>query len=72
MSKPLNVGHLRRLIADLPDDAPVLVPAPDHSYRQPFAEVGPARLGNDGWSEDDGDTEPNNDLGKRYEVLIIQ
>ena len=40
----MNVKQLRALIADMPDDAPVLVPAPDHSYRECAAEDGTAGM----------------------------
>lgn len=30
----MTVGELKRIIAKLPDDAPVLVPGSDHSYQK--------------------------------------
>lgn len=30
----MNVGQLKKLIAELPDDTVILVSAPDHSYRE--------------------------------------
>lgn len=30
----MNVGNLKRLLADVPDDTEVVLPGPDHSYRR--------------------------------------
>lgn len=45
----MNVKQLREILADMPDNAPVLVSAPDHAYRECSVEdttagmVGPRR-----------------------------
>ena len=47
----MTLGELKKL--DLPDDTPILVPAPDHSYRECAAAVVPAiKCPYTGWSED--------------------
>lgn len=38
----MNVGDLRRMIADLPDRLPVVVPAADHSYALATVETATA------------------------------
>jgi len=71
--RQLTVGQLKQLIYKLRDDTAVLVPAPDHSYRPARAEIVLARLSSRGdWSEDDGDEKLDNELGSRYQALIIQ
>jgi hypothetical protein len=39
-----NVGKLKELIKDLPDDTVILVPGSDHSYHQPNCHIAPAEL----------------------------
>ena len=48
-----NVGDLKRILADLPDNTPVLVPSLDHSYREAEATAGHALYNreHDHWSE---------------------
>ena len=38
----VNVGQLKRLIANMPDDAPILRPAPDHAFARATAHDGSA------------------------------
>lgn len=49
----MTVGELKRLLADVPDDAPILVPSFDHSYRAGMASVTNAtrQPGHDQWCE---------------------
>lgn len=53
----MTLGQLRRLVNEstLADDAPVLVPADDHSYRLASAQLVPAVNCEDEWSEESGD-----------------
>ena len=57
----MNVGTLRKLIADLPDSMPVVVPTPDHSYYAASCSVTEAvQTDRRGWkfSETGGDESP--------------
>ena len=72
--KSLTVGDLRRLIAELPDHVPVVVPCNDHGYRVPKAAVGNALFDalSKKWTEDYGEAStPEAEYGKRIQVLII-
>lgn len=72
MPKPLNVKRLKELLANAPDDAPVLVPAPDHSYRLVTAEVGTACWKDGSWTEDCGpECELYDDIGEPIPAVII-
>lgn len=80
-SKYFLVRDLKALLQKLPDDAPVLRPGSDHSYRCATVEVGPAwyHRPTDQWSEDIGrDDEVENDrecqemgLGVKVQSLIV-
>ena len=69
-----TVAQLRKILAELPDNAPVLLSYGDHSYRQPSAFSGTALLDKKhGWSEDCGEQfTPESDYGKRVQALIIK
>ena len=61
--QPFTVGQIRKLIADMPDDAPILRPGPDHSYYECAAWDGTAGYADgsygEWWSvEDNPDEEP--------------
>ncbi len=48
----ITIRTLKTLIASLDDDTPVLVPGPDHSYREPRAVVTTvAQEGRHQWGE---------------------
>jgi hypothetical protein len=48
----ITIRTLKLLIANLDDDTPILVPAADHSYREPRAEVTTvAQEGRHQWGE---------------------
>lgn len=71
-----TVKQLKELIANLPDDAQVLVPGEDHSYRATRVEAttalreGSGRYG--GWTEDHGEElTPEADYGKRMQVVVV-
>ena len=69
----MNIKQLKALIANLPDETLVLQPASDHSYRMAGAEITTAlQEGRNTWSEDYGeDATPENEYGKRINVLVI-
>lgn len=69
----MNVGQLKKLIADLPDDVKVVVPFEDHNYREPRAEVTTAlHHRRDGWTEDHGEEyTPERQYGKRQKVVLV-
>lgn len=69
----MTVGQLKKLLAELPDNTPVLVPAPDHSYRDRVsAGAITALYAVEGWSEDHGeDVTPEAEYGKRYTVFVV-
>lgn len=69
----MTIGKLRQLIAGLPDDAAVLVTAPDHSYRVPRVVAGTALYApRMGWTEDYGEADtPEKEYGKRTKALLI-
>ena len=74
---PTTVGHLKRLLADVLDDTPILVPAPDHSYESAVVRLRTALLypRPPGWAEDAGDLSPNVGdgpwQGKRHQVVVV-
>jgi hypothetical protein len=73
----MNVKELKALIADLPDDTPVLVATRDHEYCSDTIQVGTVLNGTDRyksafWVEDFGeDQTPEAQWGKRYQALLI-
>lgn len=71
----MNVRKLREIINGLPDDAQLVVPSSDHSYR--FAKAIPSTALYDSelrlLTEDHGeDQTPEADYGKRIQVLVIE
>lgn len=70
----LRVQDLRDLLADAPDHAPVVVPAPDHSYYFARASVDTAMYDphDQTLAEDHGEElTPEGECGDRITVLII-
>ena len=68
----MTAKELREILATVPDDTPILMPAPDHSYGETSAEVGTALLDEGVWTEDYGEeTTPESEYGKRLQVIII-
>ena len=64
--------QLLRLIEQLPDNTPILVPAYDHGYREPHAEVTTALRQGGIWTEDWGEeSTPEAEYGKREVVVVI-
>lgn len=72
--RPMTIGQLRAVLAELPDDAPVLVPGHDHSYQPGHAEPATARfLHRAGWTEDHGeDATPTIEYGPARPVLVVR
>lgn len=69
----MKVGDLRKLIEGVPDDACVVVPAPDHSYREAHCQLTTGlRAGRSEWTEDHGElVTPEAEYGKRLPILLI-
>jgi hypothetical protein len=69
----MTIGGLRRLIQELPDNTPVLVPGPTHDYHPVDAKVRTVMRGDRVWSEDHGQefTPEGAEYGKRVRALII-
>lgn len=73
MIKTMNVKELKAIIENLPDEALVLTPGSDHSYKKVDAEATTAlQESRNEWTEDYGeDTTPEKEYGKRIQVVII-
>ena len=69
----MKVRDLKKLLEAAPDDATVVVPADDHSYREARCELGTGLLeGRNQWSEDYGeDCTPEAEYGKRLPILLV-
>lgn len=69
----MRIKQLKELIANMPDDAYIVTPGEDHSYREASVEAGTALKAKDGsWSEDYGEeSTPEAEYGKRLPVLIV-
>lgn len=70
----MTVAELRRVLEGQPDDAPVLVPGPDHSYVPCRARAATALLEEGGtWTEDHGETVTSAAVyGERRQVVVIR
>lgn len=69
----MKIKQLKELLATLPDDAEVVVPAFDHSYRRTHAiNKTTALFGRSAITEDFGeDTTPEAAYGERRVVLVV-
>jgi hypothetical protein len=74
----VTAGDLKKLLSEVPDDALVAVPAPDHEYRAAHAEhttaLKQAFPSNRGYwlTEDHGEElTPEKSFGKRIPVLVF-
>ena len=68
----MNIKRLKQLIANAPDDALVLVPTCDHSYRVADIVLGTALRDKHEWTEDFGEeSTPEAEYGKRHPALIV-
>lgn len=69
----MNVGQLKKFLADIPDKVRVVVPGPDHSYDEPCVKTSSALFHPEfGWTEDHGEKlTPEREWGKRQEVVIL-
>ena len=68
-SRLIRVRDIREAIAGASDDAILVVPAPDHSYRLASLNKGTALFGQDGHISEDFETEGFE--AERREVIII-
>lgn len=62
-----TVGKLRKLIADLPDDAPVVVPGHDHSFYEPQSYLRTIVIEEGETLTEDHDSVP----GERVKALVV-
>lgn len=70
-----QVAHLKKLLADVPDNAWLVVPASDHTYQRAEVEIGTALydLNTQILSEDYGEeTTPEAEYGKRIPVVLFR
>lgn len=69
----MNVKDLKKLLENAPDDAPVMVPSYDHSYREARCQLTTGLMeGRNQWTEDLGeDTTPEAEYGKRLPILLV-
>jgi hypothetical protein len=71
----MTVGELKRLIEGVDDRMPVLLHAPDHSYRRGRVVIAHARNEGGGrWGEDFGNEReyPEAEFGIRVMALIVE
>jgi hypothetical protein len=70
----MNIKKLKELIANMPDEALVLVPDSDHSYRVPNVNAGTAirNKAGDYIYEDHGDENKDFKQDVRIDALIIE
>ena len=71
----MKVSDLKKLIATAPEDAVLVVPAPDHSMRPAMAGIGTVLFDRKSylWTQDYGeDSTPEADYGKRIPALIVE
>ena len=69
----MKVRDLKKLLENAPDDAPVMVPAYDHSYREAHCQMTTGLMeGCNQWTEDYGEeTTPEAEYGKRLPILLV-
>lgn len=70
----MNAGDLKKLLADVPDDTPVIGRENDHTYYPVWITLATAlREGPGQWGEDFGeDLTPEDKFGERVPVLIVE
>lgn len=71
----VNKKKLLELIKDAPDDAMIVVPGSDHSYRAGHVSVTTALFDAESrtWTEDYGeDSTPEAEYGKRVPVIVVE
>lgn len=71
--RPLTVKKLREILNEVPEDAVVLIPNGDHSYRDAYAESTTALKESPyNYTEDHGEKyTPESEYGTRVSVIII-
>jgi len=70
----MNVKELRQKLADAPDDARVVVSAPDHEYRPVMTALSTTafKYGRCMFYEDHGDNHKLNVSDERVQVVVIE
>lgn len=69
----MKVRDLKKLLENAPDEAPVMVPAPDHNYREAHCLLTIGLMDDhNNWAEDCGEeTTLGVEYGKRLPILLI-
>ncbi len=69
----MKVRDLKKLLETAPDDAPVMVPARDHSYREAHCRLTTGLMeGRNQWMEDFGEETTREAVyGKRLPILLV-
>lgn len=69
----MKVRDLKKLLENAPDDAPVMVSAHDHSYRETHCQMTTGLMeGPNQWTEDYGEeTTLEAEYGKRLPILLV-
>jgi hypothetical protein len=69
-----NAGSLRKLLNNVPDETPIVVPSADHGYLPSTCIVTTAlHEERNKWTEDHGEqVTPEAQYGKRVKVIVIQ
>ena len=69
----MNVGKLRKIIENAPDDMVILIPGGDHNYYEAVVEISTALKAKREWVEDFGEeSTPEKDWGTRTPALIVR
>ena len=69
----MNVGKLKKLLENVPDNTVVLIPGIDHDYYEASGEFTTALKNNRTWNEDWGDNNtPEIEYGKRLPAFVIR
>lgn len=68
----MTIKELKEQLAGIPDEAKIVVPGNDHTYRLAVVDLTTALFDGRWWNEDFGeDTTPESEYGKRLPVLLI-
>lgn len=70
----MKVHELRKLLESAPDEAEVVIPGGDHSYRAVYSAVPTTglRAGRCNWTEDHGEAlTPEANWGKRLPIFLL-
>ena len=69
----MNVGKLKQLIENVPDNVSVLIPGNNHDYYSAYGELTTALKSDREWTEDYGEEKtPESEWGTCTLVLVIR